>query len=182
MGRMVPIYEGVGFKELEKNVLREFKVDENRFRVSLSNWPPTSFELATGIKTPPVLLTSDGAVRYFCQHLKVKGGMNLFARFEIYIVDTKVVDDSRMEFVSPIKGKGIPWPDNGNGSTKVGYVLPAASKTRVVNLEDDEFVREVEKVEEKIRSESFRGGTSKADEYSGCSFDTMEEEGWSWTR
>lgn len=83
MGRMVDIYEGIGCKELEGNVLREFKLDEGRYRVSLRYWPPTSFELATGIRTPPVLITNHGAVKYFCEHQKVKGGMNLFAKFEL---------------------------------------------------------------------------------------------------
>lgn len=67
-------YEGIGCVELERNVLREFGVDEARFGVALSYWPPTSMELATGIRTPPVLITSDGTVKYFCKHLKVKGG------------------------------------------------------------------------------------------------------------
>ncbi|CAN7055507.1 unnamed protein product, partial [Brassica oleracea var. botrytis] len=84
MGRMVEIYEGIGCKELEGNVLREFKLDEERYRVSLSYWPPTRFELATGIRTPPVLITNHGA-------------------FELKTdcVDTEVVDDSGMAFVSP---------------------------------------------------------------------------------
>ncbi|CAN6824933.1 unnamed protein product, partial [Brassica oleracea] len=55
MGRMVPVYEGIGCVDLERNVLREFVVDEARFGVALSYWPPTSLELATGIRTPPVL-------------------------------------------------------------------------------------------------------------------------------
>ncbi|CAN7086219.1 unnamed protein product, partial [Brassica oleracea var. botrytis] len=55
MGRMVPVYEGIGCEELERNVLCEFRMDEARFGVTLSYWPPTSLELATGIRTPPVL-------------------------------------------------------------------------------------------------------------------------------
>ncbi|WZZ70345.1 hypothetical protein YC2023_081715 [Brassica napus] len=69
MGRMVHVYEGMGFKELEGNVLHEFKDDEGRFHVSSSYGPPESFELATRIRTPPD-------------------------------VDTEVVDDSGMGFVS----------------------------------------------------------------------------------
>ncbi|KAF2567920.1 hypothetical protein F2Q68_00027640 [Brassica cretica] len=70
MGRMVLVYEGIGYVDLERNVLREFVVDEARFGVALSYWPPTSLELATGIRTPPVLITNDGTVKYFCKHLK----------------------------------------------------------------------------------------------------------------
>lgn len=98
---MVHVYESIGCVELERNVLREFGVDEAHFGVSLSYWPPTSLELATGIRTPPVLITSDGTVKYFCKHLKGKEGMNLFTQFveKPRIVVNDVVDDSGMGFV-----------------------------------------------------------------------------------
>ena len=206
MGRMVEIYEGIGCKELEGNVLREFKLDEERYRVSLSYWPPTSFELATGIRTPPVLITNHGAVKYFCEHQKVKGGMNLFAKFELKTdcVDTEVVDDSGMAFVSPEAARFVEKRDLGSASSKKGYVSSAASKNRVMNSEsgsglgfvsekaaslggmrdfacgsskkrnvtspykksrvidisdEDELVREVEKLEETMMSEGGKGGT-----------------------
>ncbi|KAF2609187.1 hypothetical protein F2Q68_00045500 [Brassica cretica] len=158
MGRMVSVYEGIGCEELERNVLREFRMDEVRFGVTLSYWPPTSLELATGIRTPPVLVTSDGAVKYFFQHLKVKGGMNLFARFEAkhQFVDTDVVDDSGMGFVSPDAVKF------SSRSSRKGYVSSSASKTKVINLADDvDFVQEVEKVEEKLMGESHEGESIK---------------------
>lgn len=108
MGRTVQMYEGIGVKELEGNVLHEFRVDEARHRVSLSYWPPTSFKLATGIRTPPVLITNSGAVKFFCEHQKVKEGMNLFAKFELKAacVDDEFVDDSGMGFVSQ-KSRGF---------------------------------------------------------------------------
>ncbi|KAL0741726.1 hypothetical protein Bca4012_083239 [Brassica carinata] len=164
MGRMVQMYEGIGCKELEGNVLREFKLDEGRYRVALSYWPPTSSEIATGIRTPPVLITNEVALKYFCQHQKVKGGMNLFAKIESRkeSVDVEVVDDSGLGFVSPKE-----------------YVSSAASKTRVCDIEDDEdLVREVEKVETKLMSESLKGESSKAECESGCSLGTEEEGGF----
>ncbi|KAF3516365.1 hypothetical protein DY000_02062795 [Brassica cretica] len=124
MGRMVAVYEGIGFQELKRNVLREFKMDEAQFSVTLSYWPPTSLELATGIRTPPVLVTSDGEV-----------------------IDTDVVDDSGMGFVSPDAAKFLS-PDIAkfpNGSSKKGFWPSAASKTKVINLAGDvDFVREAE--------------------------------------
>ena len=170
---MVPVYEGIGCEELERNVLREFRMDEARFGVTLSYWPPTSLELATGIRTPPVLVTSDGAVKYFCQHLKVKGGMNLFARFEAkhQFVDTDVVDDSGMGFVSPDAVKF------SSRSSKKGYVSSSASKTKVINLADDvDFVQEVEKVEDKLMGESHEGESCK-DVADSCFSAGTESEG-----
>ncbi|CAN6824009.1 unnamed protein product [Brassica oleracea] len=161
MGRMVEIREGMGFKELEDNVLREFRLDEGCSRVSLSYWPPTSFELATGIRTPPV-----------------KGGMNLFARFDAKPkdVDTEVVDDTVMCFVSLTAARFQVSGEFGSGRSRQGYVSSAASKTKVINLaDDDEFVREVEKVEGKMFSESWKGGSSKAEVVSGCSLGSDED-------
>ena len=180
MGRMVAVYEGIGFQELKRNVLREFRMDEAQFGVTLSYWPPTSMELATGIRTPPVLVTSDGGVKYFCQHLKVKGAMNLFARFEALkkVVDTDVVDDSGMGFVSPEAAKFLS-PDTAkfrNGSSKKGFWPSAASKTKVINLADDvDFVREVEKVEEKLMGERHEGESSKDVGESSYTADTETE-------
>ncbi|CAF2141787.1 unnamed protein product [Brassica rapa] len=89
MGRTVQMYEGIGVKELEGNVLREFRVYEARHRVSLSYWPPTSFKLATGIRTPPVLITNSGAFE-----------------LKAACVDDEFVDDSGMGFVSQ-KSRGF---------------------------------------------------------------------------
>ncbi|KAH0910743.1 hypothetical protein HID58_034064 [Brassica napus] len=167
MGCMVPVYEGIGCVDLERNVLREFVVDEARFGVALSYWPPTSLEIATGIRTPPVLITNDGTVKYFCKHLKVTGGMNLFAQFKEKpkIVDSDVVDDTDMGFVSPDAAKF------SSGSSKRGCIPSAASVTKVINLEeDDDLVREVERVEEHLMSgKRVRGESSCGVEDSGLS-------------
>lgn len=82
MGRLVPVSKHVTVTELQSNVLKEFGKDPKSWDPVLSYWPPSSLELATGIRTPPVQLTSDGAIKYFVQHLRVKGSMNLFVRFE----------------------------------------------------------------------------------------------------
>ncbi|CAN6830412.1 unnamed protein product, partial [Brassica oleracea] len=160
MGRMVQIYDGIGCNELEGNVLREFKLDEGRFRVSLSYWPPTSFELATGIRTPPVLITNEGAFE-----LKTDN------------VDNEVVDDTGMGYVSPEAARFVEKRDLGCGSSKKGYLSSAASKTRsrVIDIaDDDELVREVEKLEEKIMSEGLKGGSSKGEDESGYEEENFE--------
>ncbi|KAG2306112.1 hypothetical protein Bca52824_025860 [Brassica carinata] len=169
MGRMVPVDEGIGCSVFEANVLREFGVDASRFVVSLSYWPPTPHELATGIRTPPVLITSDGVLKYFWQHLKVKGGMNLFATISprAKIVDTNIVDDFGLGFVSPEAARF------SSGSSKKRYVSSAASKTKVVNLLDDEdFVREVEKVEEELSGGRQKTGSSVFTDGDGLSQET----------
>ncbi|CAN7089753.1 unnamed protein product, partial [Brassica rapa subsp. narinosa] len=161
MGRMVEIYDGIGCKELAGNVLREFKLDEERYGVTLSYWPPTSFELATGIRTPPVMITNHGAFE-----LKTDS------------VDTEVVDDSGMAFVSPEAARFVEKRNFGSASSKKGYVSSAASKnrSRVIDISDeDELVREVEKLEETIMSEGGKGGTSLGEDESGFSFATDEE-------
>lgn len=68
MGRMVDIYEGIGCKEFEGNVLREFKFDEGRYRVFLRYWLLISFEFAIGIRILSVLIINYGAVKYFCEY------------------------------------------------------------------------------------------------------------------
>lgn len=181
MARLVPLYEGISLRELQCNVLREFGVEEDLFGAALSYWPPTSLELATGVRTPPVLLTSDGSIRYFLQHLRVKGAMNLFVRFERKSSEnTDYIDDSGMGFVTPASAKKRASPNVCSGSSRIGnfsgngFVTPASSKPSafsnagsgssrsgfvstetaedpVVNLEDVEFVREVERVEEEIK-------------------------------
>ena len=155
MARLVPMYEGISLVELEGNVLKEFRVQEDDFKVSLSYWSPTSYELATGIKTPPVLLTSDGGIHYFLEHMKVRGAMNLFAKFEKVEKQegSEHIDDSGMGFVTParvIRKESFV----GSGVSKEACASTGVSKADVVNLEDEEFVRAVEKVEETIKSRS----------------------------
>ncbi|CAN6918860.1 unnamed protein product [Brassica oleracea] len=84
MTRIVPLRNGIPLTELLSNVFREFFDDADVFCTAvLSYWPPNSKELATGLTTPPVMLTNDGAVSYFYQHVQANKGMNLFVTFNI---------------------------------------------------------------------------------------------------
>ncbi|KAH0862102.1 hypothetical protein HID58_079313 [Brassica napus] len=172
IGRLVPLYKGMSLRELKGNVLREFGVDEGLFAASLSYWPPSSLELATGIRTPPVILTSDGAIRFFLQHLRVKGAMNLFVGFVRNSPDKdEYIDDSGMGFVTPIPMKPKGPLNVGIGSSRRSFVSSKAPKPPIVNLEDVEFVREVERVEEEIKGGSAFGkeptlsGSSLGEDY-----------------
>lgn len=178
MARLVPLYEGISLLELEGNVLKEFRVQEGDFKVSLSYWPPTSYELATGLKTPPALLTSDGGIRYFLEHMKVRGAMNLFAKFEKVEKQkgSDHIDDSGMGCVTPAK---IIRKESfvGSGVSKEACASTGVSKVDVVNLEDEEFVREVEKVEEKIKSRSKQKRESEQGRGSQSSGGTVDGSG-----
>ncbi|XP_013617968.1 PREDICTED: uncharacterized protein LOC106324567 [Brassica oleracea var. oleracea] len=62
------------------------------------------------------------------------------------------------------------------GSSKKRNVTSPYKKSRVIDISDeDELVREVEKLEETIMSEGGKGGTSLGDDESGFSFATDEE-------
>ena len=158
MSRMVPFRESITLSELEANIMKEFSYGGNLGSVALSYWPPSTIELATGIRTPPVLLTNDGAVGFFSRHMKVGAPMNLFAKFD-------VVDRGSHSSREESRGKGYRTPaqamkrkmfDDVWSSGKGGYVSSASSKIDAVVVEEDELLREVEKVEEKIRGESMR--------------------------
>ncbi|KAH0909469.1 hypothetical protein HID58_032790 [Brassica napus] len=43
---------------------------------TLTYWPSNSKELATGLTTPPIIMTNDGAVSYFLHHLAINKTMN----------------------------------------------------------------------------------------------------------
>ncbi|KAG2244788.1 hypothetical protein Bca52824_093354 [Brassica carinata] len=142
MARMIPIEEGISIKELEHRVLSEFKLVERGNGVSLTYWPPDSLDLATGIKTPPVLLTNDEALKYFFTHMKVNGSMNLFATLER--LGEGVVEEDRgdkKQTVSGCEGKGR-------------YVSSVGSKANFIDLDDVELVNKVEKFEERMKSAS----------------------------
>ncbi|CAN7124299.1 unnamed protein product, partial [Brassica rapa subsp. narinosa] len=83
MSRIVPIHPGVSLSELRDNVAKEFYT----FTVpalpsTLSYWPPNSKELATGLTTPPIIMTNDGAISYLVHHLAINPTMNLFVTFD----------------------------------------------------------------------------------------------------
>ncbi|KAH0857697.1 hypothetical protein HID58_085958 [Brassica napus] len=144
-------------KELQVSVLTEFGKEEKLWKPVLSYWPPSSLELATGIRTPPVQLTSDGAIKYFVQHFRVKGAMNLFVRFEQKLTTCDVsenVDDSGMGFVTPVAFGPKRSSKIGSGISNGGYVTTDGSKAKAVDFVDVEFMSEVERVEAEIESGS----------------------------
>ncbi|KAH0856808.1 hypothetical protein HID58_085069 [Brassica napus] len=153
----------VYFTELQESVLREFGKEEKLWEPVLSYWTPTSFELATGIRTPHVQLTSDGAIKYFVQHMKVKGAMNLFVRFErnMTFSEKDNVDDSGMGFVTPVAFGPKSSSKLGSGTSNGGYISTGASKSNIIDLQDVEFLSEVERVEEVIKGGS-EGGKGEA--------------------
>ncbi|CAN6920526.1 unnamed protein product, partial [Brassica oleracea] len=82
-----------------------------------------------------------------------------------------------MGYVSPEAARFVEKRDLGCGSSKKGYLSSAASKTRsrVIDIaDDDELVREVEKLEEKIMSEGVKGGSSKGEDESGYEEENFE--------
>ncbi|KAL0738162.1 hypothetical protein Bca4012_014372 [Brassica carinata] len=191
MARLVRLYEEISLAELEESVLKEFKLDGAVFNPKLSYWPPTSMELATGITTPPVLITSDAVIKYYFQHLRVKGAMNLFAQFEEVRSQelNEHIDDSGMGFVTPAAAKykttsSVPsrfnpkpphygisclnqnmFSTGGSSMSKRRCVTGAPA----VNLDDVNFVREAEVLETELES---GGGVSEegvtAEEIDGC--------------
>lgn len=69
--------------ELQNNVAKKFFTFTDPSPASvLSYWPPNIKELATGLTTPLVLLTNDGAVSYFFHHLALHESINLFVTFD----------------------------------------------------------------------------------------------------
>lgn len=68
MSKIVPLSPMMTLLELQSNVLKEFYPNtEAPPSAALSYRPPNTKELATGISTPPVMLTHDGYVLYFLQ-------------------------------------------------------------------------------------------------------------------
>lgn len=80
MSRMVPFHDGITLSQLEHNIMKEFSLEGNLGSVALSYWSPTTLELATGIRTPPVLLTNEGDVRYFRVKEKPSGERGVVPR------------------------------------------------------------------------------------------------------
>lgn len=104
MTRIVPLRNGIPLTELLSNVFREFFDNSDVIRTAvLSYWPPNSKELATGLTTPPVMLTTDGAVSYFYQHFQANKGMNLFVTFNIQPQPHPIshVDENPLSFTTP---------------------------------------------------------------------------------
>lgn len=63
MSRIVHVRPGMNLFELKTNVMKEFFIEtEIGAPPVLSYWPPNTKELLTGVTTPPVIMTNDGAL------------------------------------------------------------------------------------------------------------------------
>ncbi|CAA7035627.1 unnamed protein product [Microthlaspi erraticum] len=61
MSRVIVVQVGISLEELKNRVVVEFfPHGKSCLTVALSYWPPNTTELATGIRTPPVILTNEG--------------------------------------------------------------------------------------------------------------------------
>ncbi|KAL0713155.1 hypothetical protein Bca4012_020133 [Brassica carinata] len=104
MTRIVPLHSGISLTELLSNIFREFFDNADSIRTAvLSYWPPNTKELATGLTTPPIILTNDGAVSYFYQHFQANKGMNLFVPFNTQRHTPQIsrVDENPPPFTMP---------------------------------------------------------------------------------
>ena len=104
MSRIVSLAPTTTLLDMEKNVLKEYFPNiEALPSASLSYWPPNTKELATGISTPPVMLTHDGSILYFYRHFEAHKGMNLFVTFKVHPEPTNAsqVADNLFPFTTP---------------------------------------------------------------------------------
>ncbi|KAL0723389.1 hypothetical protein Bca4012_037988 [Brassica carinata] len=103
MTRIVPLRNGISLTELLSNVFKEFSHKPDIIRTAvLRYWPPNSKELATGLTTPSVMLTNDGAVSYFYQHFQTNKGMNLFVTSTLNAPPLRLAVLMRILYPSPL--------------------------------------------------------------------------------
>ncbi|CAA7056648.1 unnamed protein product [Microthlaspi erraticum] len=173
MSRVVTFQDGMSIEELKNNVFREFFPDGVcAMSVDISYWPPNTNELATGITTPPVMVTSAPSISYFCQHHSVKCSMNLFATFVNRPTSTPFPDVGlppdayttpkpsmkRSRFSDDIGGEGrfgVGIANSADNGSSVGSRKPPA------DFDDEVLVRHMERVENVLGS----GSHTKKDLY-----------------
>ncbi|KAF2539483.1 hypothetical protein F2Q68_00021284 [Brassica cretica] len=126
MARMIPVHEALTIKEIESRVFAEFKKSETSFNVALSYWPPDSKDLATGIKTSP-----RPAEKRCFGYGTAAPDMDGF----------ETPRCSKKQRESGTKRKTVDL-------SSVGL------KTNFINLDDFQLIEDVEKFEERLRSES----------------------------
>ncbi|KAH0859144.1 hypothetical protein HID58_087405 [Brassica napus] len=123
MARMIPVvHEALTIKEFEIRCLAIGRRTARNLQPELN--PP-----------PPVLLTSDGALRYFFSHMKVTGSLNLFATFESF-------------------GYGTAAPDMDGFETPRCSTKQRESGNKRKTVDLSSLIEDVEKIEERLRSES----------------------------
>ncbi|CAA7041451.1 unnamed protein product [Microthlaspi erraticum] len=104
MSRVVSVSVGISLVELKERVVAEFfPRGRSALTVALSYWPPNTAELATGIRTPPVLLTNEGSISFFFKHYNVNHSMNLFVTFGY-----ETPDNLEECYITPGEGKKRP--------------------------------------------------------------------------
>lgn len=81
MSRIVVLKLGIKLSEFSDTVVTEFGLSKDEHIVSLNYWPVKIGSLVTGLKTPPVLLTSDGALDFFVSQLSVNKSLTLCVKF-----------------------------------------------------------------------------------------------------
>ncbi|KAG2292656.1 hypothetical protein Bca52824_039325 [Brassica carinata] len=104
MSRIVTLSSSMMLLELRNNMFKEFFANTQACpSASLSYWPPNTKELATGISTPPVMLTHDGYVSYFYHPFELHKGMNLFVTFNHQSdpINTSQVAENLFPFTTP---------------------------------------------------------------------------------
>ncbi|CAN6893766.1 unnamed protein product [Brassica oleracea] len=99
MSRIVSVRAGMKLSELETNVLKEFFAGTEIVPLP----PPNTKKLVTGVTTPPVIMTNDGALAYFFLHLEAHRGMNLFVTFEsrVFSQQRSQVAENPLSFTKP---------------------------------------------------------------------------------
>ncbi|KAL0713037.1 hypothetical protein Bca4012_020015 [Brassica carinata] len=141
MTRIVPLRIGIPLTELLSNVFKEFFDNSDVIRTAvLSYWPPNTKELATGLTTPPVMLTNDGAVSYFYQHFQANKGMNLFVTFKTpnHTAPVSHVDENHLPFTTP--NQPIKRPHSPYSSSALRHPSTAGSQIPGFSLFNDDEI------------------------------------------
>ncbi|KAL0898656.1 hypothetical protein Bca101_082617 [Brassica carinata] len=141
MTRIVPLRIGIPLTELLSNVFKEFFDNSDVIRTAvLSYWPPNTKELATGLTTPPVMLTNDGAVSYFYQHFQANKGMNLFVTFKTpnHTAPVSHVDENPLPFTMP--NQPIKRPHSPYSSSALRHPSTAGSQIPGFSLFNDDEI------------------------------------------
>lgn len=148
MTRIVPLRSGISLTELLSNVFKEFFDNADIIHTAvLSYWPPNTKELATGLPTPPIMLTKDGAVSYFYQHFQAYKGINLFVTFNTQARTPQIsrVEENPLPFTmsnQPIKRTHNPFTSSAlRQPSTAGSQIPGFSLFNDDELDLSQSVR-----------------------------------------
>lgn len=79
--RIVPVFDGISLSKMKEAIVQEFGVDGESL-VTLSYWSPNSLKLATGVNTPPVMVTTVVGLDYFLKMAVNNETLNLCVTFD----------------------------------------------------------------------------------------------------